>query len=295
MLELTGHQGSVHALEFTPDAQSLISAGKDGTIRLWDVVRRRERALLNGHNDCVYCLALHGDGRVLASGGRDCSVLLWDLKTAKPAGLLAKQIASVTGLAWLPQQRSLAVTCGERLLPDRPGELRLWNLETSKSKSLRLSAHGFWSLTAAPGPMVAYSGGAREISLWRLTLQEPRTFKLTHPSLHVALSPTGNRLAAAVERTVCVWDTGRRGDIGTLTGHKGMVAALAFSPDGRILATGGRDKAVCFWSMAAGPPVLSSTFHWSTGAVTAIAFSADGLLAAAAGENGTIIIWDVDL
>jgi WD40 repeat protein len=295
MLQLVGHDGTVHALTFSHDGQTLFSAGKDGTVRLWDVVSRRERAQLCAHVGDVYSMSLHGDGRVLASGGRDCAVYLWNVATAERIGLLPKQISSVTGLAWLPQRPVMAVTCGERMLPDRPGELMLWQMDAKnhEAKSLLLNGHGYWSLAAGAGPTIAFSDGARRVSVWPLAKQQPATFQLNHTCLRVALAWDGSELAAAVEREIRVWDVNRRHPIATLQGHKGLVTALAYSPNCRILASGGRDKTVCFWSKGSNLELLQS-FQWPTGAVTALAFSSDGLMAAAAGDNGTIVLWDVD-
>lgn len=296
MLQLIGHQGTVHALTFTPDGQSLVSAGKDETIRVWDVVARRERTQLLGHIGDVYSLAVHGDGRALASGGRDCSFRIWDLQSGKLHEEFPKQMASVTGLAWLPQQSTLAMTCGERFLSDRGGELRLWHFKPPMTQvdNVHVTGHGFWSLAAAAGPTITYSDGARNVSIWRMTGQQPHSFRQTHASLRVALTQDGRRAAASVERTVRIFDCTRNREHATLEGHKGMVTSLAFSPDGRILATGARDGIVRFWSLAGSEPAALQSFTWPTAAVSALAFSPDGLLAAAAGESGAIVVWDVD-
>src|SRR5258708_3132048 len=109
MLQLSGHQGSVHALAFTSDGQTLLSAGKDGTIRAGDLAGGRERACLTGHAGPVLCLALHSNGQILASGGADGVPRLWNLQAHTLKLHLEAQLAAVTGLAWLPNKDTLLV------------------------------------------------------------------------------------------------------------------------------------------------------------------------------------------
>jgi WD40 repeat protein len=73
-----------------------------------------------------------------------------------------------------------------------------------------------------------------------------------------------------------------------------MVRALAFSPDGRLLASGGQDQTVRFWRLADSGVTPGPVYQWPIGAVHALTFSPDGMTAAAAGESGSLLIWDVE-
>src|SRR5262249_21442093 len=77
------HEAAVFGVAFTPDGRTLLTAGQEGLIRVWDVATRREVRHWRGHEGGVLALALSGDGRTLATGGRDSVVRLWDVASGK--------------------------------------------------------------------------------------------------------------------------------------------------------------------------------------------------------------------
>jgi WD40 repeat protein len=78
----------------------------------------------------------------------------------------------------------------------------------------------------------------------------------------------------------------------TLTGHRAALRTLAFSPDGRLLATGGLDREIILWDVTTLHPWATLTGH--TDLILGLAFSpAGGTLASSAGDH-TVIIWPID-
>src|SRR5262249_20729459 len=135
--------------------------------------------------------------------------------------------------------------------------------------------------------------GARRIAARNITQQRPTVFRQPVPCRTVALSPDAKLLASAADRDVKLWDVAKGTELATLTGHKGLVGGLAFSPDGRTLSTAARDGTARFGTT--GPdPAERVSYTWQIGGVYAVTFSPDGLLAAAAGDAGRIMLWDVD-
>ena len=87
-----------------------------------------------------------------------------------------------------------------------------------------------------------------------------------------------------------VYDIPTHNEVLLLTGHTGGVSSVAFSPDGKLLASGSGDSTVVLWNVTTGQQKAALKGH--TSRVSSVAFSPDGKLLASGG--GDILLWDVD-
>jgi WD40 repeat protein len=106
----------------------------------------------------------------------------------------------------------------------------------------------------------------------------------------VLFSPDGRRLIASCQDTLRVWDAATHPHTFALEGHASWVAAVAFSPDDRYVATGSGDQTVKLWDANTGREVLCLQGH--TRGVVGVAISADGRRLASASDDGTVRVWD---
>jgi WD40 repeat protein len=217
---LTGHTSVITAISWSPSSQQLASASRDNTVRVWDVDREAGTsslaATLRGNAEPVNAVDFHPDGLHLASGGSDSKARVWSIAAEAPRtdlSPLGRVRFAVTGVAWSPDGRLLAVI-------DSIGGMMLWD---------------------AQGKTVLHSleGGNELIHAYT-----------TRP----AFSPDGLLLAVPRGEKVAVLGLGEGAwsAAGELEGHAGRVSAVAFSPDGRLLATVSEDGTGRVWGAGRG-------------------------------------------
>jgi len=213
------HSSNILSLAITPDSKTLITGALDG-IRLWDLTKQRPLYTLNRFDHQTYALAIHPEGSILASGHKFGTVKLWNLKTG-------------------------------RLLETIPAHTRALNPVSGRS-NLSVSV-----LAYSPDGNTLVSGSYdRTIKVWDLQI----TGQLAYPPLRghtgrieaITINPNGEILASASRDGVRLWNLQTGELLAVLGGHGDWVKSLAFSNDGRFLATGGFDRIIKIWQVA--PP-----------------------------------------
>jgi WD40 repeat protein len=226
--------------------------------------------------------------------------------------MLTTLIISVFYLDGSPRYRpARQVSLGDSTGPSRAiafgpgGELRVATLPTGSTQTWRIgpgSRRAAPSGPALPGFASAFStdgattavGGLSTVTIREADPERPtRTFKGDDGIISaVAFRLDGGMLASAGERGVSLWDTKAGGEPAAMRiGLRGGIS-LAFGPDGRSLATGGRDGYVRLWDLATGRQRLAVQAHARD--VTSLAFSDDGrTLASASTCERVARLWDV--
>jgi RNA polymerase sigma factor (sigma-70 family) len=306
----SGHRSEINLIAVSPADGTIFTAGQDGTIREWEIASGRARGVFAAFSSSISAMAFAPDGKALLVGQGLGVVTLWDVATRRKVRQFAPSSNEEGGYVWhlafAPDGKTVAsgwkvwdVATGRVLaaFPDRdprkdlPAKfstifytpdgqqiitaesqgVRFWDIASGQEtrgavragivlRSVALSHDGRFLASGGEGPRPRMGGGKND------------------PSIHVRELATGQEVA-------------------TLVGHEEGTRDLAFSPDGRLLASGSgsnhstHDATVRIWDLADGRELRRFDGHLA--AVNAVAFAPDGRSVVSGSVDGTALVWDV--
>jgi WD40 repeat protein len=296
--------GDVLAVALSPDETWILSAARDGTIKMWNMASGDLVRTFDGLTGPVSAIAPSPDGQHLAVASLEGKLKIWD-QQGNNVSTITTSSACVT---WNSDGRRLA-TCddegyyGTGLIGN--AKLRVWDTATGAQLTeftghTRNIADAAWS---PDGKRIASASDDGTVKIWLAEGGEARATFQGHRNQvsAVAWSPDGKRIASAdaafFDRTgtntvdIRLWDAFDGSAVATLPDDTHAIFAVAFSPDSTLLASAHDGGTVVLWDVTAGRRMAILLAH--KGRANAVAFSIDGSTLASAGSDGMIKLWDV--
>jgi WD40 repeat protein len=282
----------LYSLAFNRAGDRLASGWLDKKIVVWDLNHPDVPETLSGHSSPVFALAFGSDGTTLVSGGTDRTVQRWDLSGAP------KKLEPLSGYA--QEVYSLAANQNSEIFAGTgKGTIAVWNLAAkcprlAERLELPLREKEIVQCVSLLGDhrqTLALGSSSGAIFLWDLIRGKLLATLVRHkkPVLCIASSSDGKNWASGSEEGIIFWNAAEpRGEVHN---EKGAISALAFRPDGQLLASNTPGAEIVFWDVASqtplNPPLTGHTDH-----VTSLAFSPDGKQLAAGDMAEKVLLWD---
>jgi WD40 repeat protein len=297
----------VSDVAFSPNGTQLAAGDFFGTVQRWDISVTPALSLgtLSGHRFPIRRIAFSPDGATLASASDDGSIALWSTRGAFLGGLANPSIS----LAFSPDGRTLALSTQgpagyDVALYAMPARRLIRTLPIGAIASVAFSPDGK-TLAVAPsdpalGPVSLWNVATGELTGTMRTRFTPVGNESYAPINSIAFSPDGRLLAVSstLATTIEVWSTATRTQVASFGDNQdtpfaqalGGVYQLAFSPDGRLLATAGIDGWIRVYSV---PGFSLAGDFPGLGTSATLAFSPDGRLLAVGNSTGDVFLFTV--
>lgn len=318
-----GHKNGIVGAKLSPDGKHLMSwTAHDSIIRLWNINTDKLKKL-KGPKKLVSGAAFSSDGKTFVSWGldRNRTIQLWDMETLRRKQTLegdwiymgARYLDRKTfaGLDWHSiyardarvRLHLLDIPTGEYTVKEIMPKKTVSEARTTEVSSASFSPDGQTIAIIFKDWPIDKSGRHLNIELWDVTTGEHKqTFKgHTDGILSIAFSPDSRTLASGSrDKTIRLWDVNTGKDKQTLLDQDwnhnhvegvGLAWKVAFSPDGRTLASGMWRGPIHLWDTVTGQKKKTLTGH--TRWVQHLLFSEDGQTLISTSGDQTVLVWDL--
>lgn len=302
---LTGHDGKVQSITFSPSGQQLISVGQDKSVRFWNLEQFTGQAEYF-HSQAIVSVAYSSDGAYIVTGDRQGIINLWTSDGALYKTLSTRHRGAVSQINFSPGGQYLAST-------GQDGQVFLWTRSDNFSKVLELEYEKNGAATkvifSPNGKYLASADLQGRVNLWSLNHQStansgPRltlvqTFQYlnsTNSAIYTMdFSVDSSLLAFAGSSGIIQVQNLKEDSVRLLSDHDGAIYQVTFDPYGTTLASASEDYTVKLWNPRnQSGEELIHTLRGSQGPLYRLAFEPRGNTLAAGGADGAIYLWLTD-
>jgi WD40 repeat protein len=249
----------------------------------------RLRYTLPAHKGKITRIAWSPDGRRLAVPSEDRVLRIWDVDSGEMVFEREGHTESIVSVAWSPAGRVIATGSYDHTA-------RIWDADSGTwERTLRGHSDRIQSVAWSPdGRILATSASDNTVRLYEASsgALDPMFQKEQYPVGSIAWSPRSEFAWGSANGTIRIWDMKTKTLRWTLEGHTNIVLSMAWSPDGRTMASSSIDRTIQIWDTETGRRLRDIEAHYRT--VTSVSFSYDGRLLASKSLDDTVRIWRCD-
>jgi Prp8 binding protein len=301
---LTGHQSAVHTLKFSPDGQSLASAGSDKSIFLWSIYGEEieNYAYLKGHRNTVLELFWGNDSETLFTASADKTAAIWDLERQKIIKRIVEHSSYVSSIC--PSRTSIGdqgqcVTCSD------DGTVKVWDLRERESVLTLPHLYPLTSVCFDEKAERVFAGGIDNlIHSWDIRKPDAELFRLMGHRDTITclrLDPYGSYiLSNSMDSTLRVWDIRPFAPMqrcvkvfsGTVHNFEQNLIKCNWNSDGSLVGSGSADRLAYIWDTTSRQLKYKLPGH--EGSVNEVAFHPKEPIIASGCSKGKIFLGEIN-
>lgn len=296
---LVGHLDGVSSVAVSPQGSYAASGSHDATVRIWDLDRGIELAVLSGNGGDVGAVCFSPDGSRIMSGSADGVVRIWDWRLNNLIASVEGHTDMVSSVACTPDGRHL-------VSGSKDSTVGLWDLKRFTAVAvLRGHTGRVEDVAVTPdGRRVISASADNTLRVWDLESKvELAVFDGTWPQYAVTVAPDGLRVVSGTELVPMIWDlkASRRSVVRTLrpdtnagTLHDGDVLCVAVTPDASRAVSGDGGGVLRLWDLDGDSlHELRRTWTGHRGGVEDVAVTPDARWAVSASSDTTLKLWNL--
>ena len=314
-----GHTAAVRRAVFSPDGKLLVSVGEDNKVIVWDFERRMPLKIFSEHKGVIRTVSFSPDGKWFFTGDDQQTAIVWDANRLEQEAVWRDQLGPVGASAFSPDGRAIIYALDSvsivreagtwKKLHELPCQLSFGNFLFMGDLVVTDNGRGRCNLYTGKsvigeepdwaGNWAALSPDRKQIvsvdPYGEVKFVDPVHLKVIrklhghHDHGRTVAYSPDGKLLATGGERVVLWDPASMTKLMPLE-YESIVWSVAFSPDGRWLVSTHGDGSILIWDVA--NRELEANLRQHSGGVRAIAFSPDGKRLATASADHSVILWD---
>lgn len=287
---LRGHSKDVNSASFNTDGKLIISASKDGSVRIWDAKTGTLKKVLRDNDLSVHCAVFSSkNDRIAISVATDKAIKKWDVETNSIQDVLRGHECDINSVSFSPNEKLIVSASDDN-------RIIVWNVETKEPLMImngHTTAVNFASFSPE-GSRVVSASWDKTVRIWDIKTGGQLHVLMGHTDnvKHASFSPDGKLVVSASwDKTIKLWNAENGELLQSMEGHTDAVNYASFSPDGKTIISASKDKTLKIWCTETG--ALIRTLEGHLEAVNTASFSPDGSQIVSASADKCVRIWDI--